>query len=146
MAEPLSGGSSEPIQTRDIAPSSLHVGPLTVRAEAAEVAAFAREAAAPLDGTVPFTFPMRWFAHPEIRAAGKKLVDGEAWILIHESQSFDYDRPLDADVDYRMSIEIIRELEPSRLILRAEIGDKDPCLRAEMVLRIIATDAAEPQA
>lgn len=145
MVESLSGGSIESLQIRDPAPSSVHVGPFTVRARTTEVAAFAREAAAPLDGTVPFTFPVRWFAHPEIQAAGKKLIEGEAWIPIHESQSFDYDRPLDAETDYQMTVEIVRELEPSRLILRAEIGGATPCLRAEMVLRIIATDQGEAE-
>jgi len=147
MAETTSGGSIQPIQhpvagpapDKAAGPLSLRVGPLTVRADAADVAAFAQEAAAPIDGTVPFTFPVRWFSHPEIRAAGTKLVDCEAWVPIHESQSFAYDRPLATDINYQMTIDVIRELEPSRLILRAEIGDADPCLRAEMVLRIIAT-------
>lgn len=156
MAETTSGGSTTPTQhpvpsrapdakgaTAIAAHSFIRVGPLTVRAEAADVAAFAQEAAAPLDGAVPFTFPVRWFAHPDIRAAGTKLIDCESWVPIHESQSFDYDRPLDVEIDYQMTIEVIRELEPSRLILRAEIGDANPCLRAEMVLRIIATSPIE---
>ncbi len=59
------------------------------------------------------------------------------------SQSFDYEQPLEVDIDYQMTVDIIRELEPSRLVLRAEIGDGNMCLRAEMVLRIISTHAPE---
>lgn len=124
-------------------PESLRLGPLQVRASAAEVEAFRRETLAPGEATVPFTFPIRWFTHPEIRNAGAKLVGPEPWVPIHESQSFDYERPLAADHDYEMHLEIIREADPARLVLRAEIGDAAPCLRVEMILRIIPLRALE---
>lgn len=130
-------------------PLSLRVGPLTVRAGAAEVAAFRQETCgyenfgAPSDKSVPFTFPVRWFTHQDIRAAGAGLIGPEPFVPIHKSQSFDYEQPLEAEIDYQMTVDIIREFEPSRLILRAEIGDKNICLRAEMVLRIISTRAPE---
>ncbi len=129
-------------------PLARQVGPLAVRASVAEVEAF-RDATfdGARDKAVPFTFPVRWFAHPMIRAAGAELGGTEPWVPIHESQSFDYDRPLQVEIDYRMMVEIIREIEPARLILRAEIGGMESgaaaCLRMEMILRIIPTLGAE---
>lgn len=126
------------------APDPLRIGPLKVRASAAEVEAFRRETTGgPASKELPFTYPVRWFTHPDIRAAGAGLVGPEPWVPIHESQSFDYDRPLEVDTDYQMMIELSREAEPPRLILRAEIGDTAPCLRSEMVLRIVPTSVLE---
>jgi len=124
------------------------VGPLTVRAGAAEVDAFRRATfEAPSEKGVPFSFPVRWFTHPMIRAAGAELGDSTPWVPIHESQSFDYERPLEIDVDYRMMIDITRESEPARLILRAEITGMESgaadCLRMEMILRIIPIPSPE---
>ena len=160
MVKPSSEGSVGPASRSDtLARASSHqpeidprltrrVGPLTVRAEAAEVAAFRRATSGvPSEKGVPFSFPVRWFAHPMIRAAGAELGDGTPWVPIHESQSFDYERPLEIDVDYRMMIDIIREREPARLILRAEITSMENgaanCLRMEMILRIIPTPSPE---
>lgn len=119
------------------------VGPLTVRASTQEVEAFRRETFAPADTIVPFTFPVRWFAHPDIRAAGESLLGPDGWIPLHELQSFDYERPLARDTDYRMTVDIHCEREPMRLILRAEIGDGATLLRSEMILRIIPATALD---
>ncbi len=147
MAAPSSEGSEVKAASSEFpAVLSLRVGPLTVRADAAEVEAFRREIfATPGDKAVPFTFPVRWLTHPDIRAAGAGLIGSEPWVPIHELQSFDYERPLEIDIDYQMTVEIIREFDPARLILRAEIGDATPCLRTEMILRIIPTGTAENQ-
>lgn len=128
------------------APQTLKIGPLTVRATAREVEAFRAETLAPAEDVVPFTFPVRWFAHPDIRAAAEGLFGSEPWIPLHESQSFDYVAALAIDTDYRMMIDIIREYEPQRLILRAEIGNDGPCLRSEMILRIIPVSAIAGEA
>jgi hypothetical protein len=120
------------------------VGPITVVANAAEVAAFRRETGGDADETgVPFTFPVRWFTHPDIRVAGAGMMDAAPWVPIHESQNFDYERPLVVDKAYQMRVELIREREPSRLILRIEVSDSAPCLRAEMILRIIPMQSAD---
>jgi hypothetical protein len=122
----------------------LRIGPLKVRASAAEVEAFRRETSGgPAAKELPFTFPVRWLTHPDIRAAGASLVDGEPWVPIHESQSFDYERPLEIDTDYQMVVELSREAEPPRLLLRAEISAAVPHLRTEMVLRIVPTSVLE---
>ena len=123
---------------------SLRIGPLKVRASVAEVEAFRRETSGgPAARELPFTYPVRWFTHPDIRAAGAGLVGPEPWVPIHESQTFEYERRLEVDTDYQMVVELSRESEPPRLVLRAEIGDAAPCLRSEMVLRIVPTSALE---
>jgi hypothetical protein len=125
-----------------------------VRADATQVAAFRRatlDVAATDDfGVLPFTFPIRWLARPEIRAAVARLVRGEdsaALLPLHESQVFDYATPLLADVDYCMSVDICREAEPARLVLRAEVGPEANIvhLHMEMVLRIVAVGDTQPE-
>lgn len=131
--------------------SQLAPAPFTVKAEAADVATFQRATCARAPAAergdarhdVPFTFPVRWLAQPEIRAAVSRLVgaaEGEDLLALHESQVFDYAMPLRADVEYRMDVAIGKESEPGRLILRAEVGphDGEIHLRMEMILRIIA--------
>jgi hypothetical protein len=147
-------------------PMRLCVGPLAVKADTAEVATFRH---ATMDvaetgglGMLPFTFPVRWLARPEIRAAVARLVSsdsGAALLPLHESQTFDYTTPLFAGVDYCMSVDICmagekdskNESDPARLILRADIGPEANTvhLRMEMVLRLVATgedvsDASKP--
>jgi hypothetical protein len=120
--------------------SPLHLGPFTVRIEAQASAAFGR-ATGGRAGRVPFTFPVRWLAHPDIRAAAARVIGEAEWIPIHESQSFDVRWPLEVAVDYRMRIEMWREANPPRLLLRAEIATDagEPCLAMEMILRIVST-------
>ncbi len=123
--------------------SPLHLGPFVVRVEAAEAEAFGRATGG--KAGIPFTFPVRWFARPELRAAAAQMMGEAAWLPIHESQSFDYRRPLESDIDYRMRVDMWREAKPARLILRAEIAtDKDePCLSMEMILRIVTMSGAD---
>lgn len=128
------------------APETKRIGPLSVRAGSAEVEAFRRETLAAGDG-VPFTFPIRWFTHPEIRTAATAMLGSAPFVPLHESQSFDYEGEIALDHDYAMVVEIVREHNPARLILRAEIGNERPCLKSEMILRIIpaaANEAATP--
>ncbi|MGO9006800.1 MAG: hypothetical protein ACLQIQ_06100 [Beijerinckiaceae bacterium] len=170
-----------------------------MNADNIQVAAFRR---ATLDGAatddidvLPFTFPVRWLARPEIRAAVVRLIGGadgttavdhgdigsnqskirnvtdsnnleldarsnlgnlrepdrggtpaqrptlpHPALVLHESQSFDYAVPLLANVEYCMIVDICSEGEPTRLVLRAEIGPEKNIahLRMEMVLRIVA--------
>jgi acyl-CoA thioesterase FadM len=117
----------------------LRLGPFAVRTEEAEVEAFARATGGTV-GRIPFTFPVRWFARPELRATVAEMMDEADWVPIHESQSFDYRRPLDIDSDYRMRVEMWREQKPARLILRAEIatGEDELCLSMEMILRVVS--------
>jgi hypothetical protein len=124
--------------------SPLRLGPFAVRTEEAEIEAFARATGGGV-GRIPFTFPVRWLALPELRARAAEMMGEADWVPIHESQSFDYRRPLESDSDYRMRVEMWREQKPARLILRAEIatsGD-ELCLSMEMILRIVTMDGAD---
>ena len=120
-------------------PAERPLGTFTVRATAAEAAAFARETGNPEQG-VPFTFPVRWLARPDFLAAAVEMIGDANWVPIHESQSFDYRAPLAVDKDYAMTVTMKRETEPSRIILLAGIGPVAgaPLLDMEMVLRIVA--------
>ncbi len=117
------------------------LGPFTVRVEVEAAEAFGR-ATGGRAGHIPFTFPVRWLTHPEIRAAAAQMIGEAEWIPIHESQSFDVRRRLEAAVDYRMRIEMWRETKPPRLNLRAEIvTDADElCVAMEMILRIVSCE------
>ncbi len=129
--------------------SPLHLGPFVVRAESAEAEAFGRETRNRAGlARVPFTFPVRWLARPEIRAAAAQMMGGHGWIPIHELQSFDYHTPLEHDVDYTMKVQMSREAKPPRLILRAEIATEhdDLRLRMEMTLRIVTMPAPDERA
>lgn len=127
--------------------SPLRLGPFAVRTEEAEVEAFARATGGTV-GRIPFTFPVRWFARPELRAKVAELMGEADWVPIHESQSFDYRRPLESDSDYRMHVEVWPEQKPARLILRAEIATNEDelCLSMEMVLRIVSVGGPDEPA
>ncbi len=126
--------------------SPLHLGPFAVRVEAEASEAFGRATGARA-GRIPFTFPVRWLAHPQIRAAAARMIGATDWVPIHESQSFDACRRLETGIDYRMRIEMWREARPSRLLLRAKIATdtEEPCLSMEMTLRIVSADGSAAQ-
>jgi hypothetical protein len=129
------------------AESPLRLGPFTVRATPEEAEAFARETGGKA-GHLPFTFPVRWFARADLRTAAARLMGEAAWVPLHESQNFDYRRPLQADVDYHMRVDMWREAKPPRLILRAEIATvaDELCLSMEMILRIVSMSGMEESA
>jgi hypothetical protein len=124
----------------------LHLGPFAVRVDV-EASEIFRRITGGRAGRIPFTFPVRWLAHPEIRAAAARMIGGEDWVPIHESQSFDVRRRLETATDYRMRIEMWREAEPSRLFLRAEIATEadEPCVAMEMILRIVSGERSAAQ-
>jgi hypothetical protein len=118
------------------------LGPFLVRADPANVTAFARQTGGSADH-VPFTFPVRWLARPELQAAAVEMIGDVDWVPIHESQSFDYRAPLLLNTDYEMSVAMKREVEPSRIVVVAHVGPFGDAvhLRMEMILRIIPLPA-----
>jgi hypothetical protein len=120
------------------------LGTFTVRATAAEAAAFRRETGGTGQG-VPFTFPVRWLARADFQAVAVDMIGGANWVPIHESQSFDYQASLAPDTDYEMAVIMKREIEPSRIVLTAQIGvpNHAPHLTMEMILRIIPLPAEQ---
>jgi hypothetical protein len=142
--------ASEPLSDQHDA-GSQRFGPFRVAAAAAEVDAFRRETGwAGLSGEmqalqpVPHTFPMRWLSAPDIRAAVEAKLTSVGGVAFHESQSFNYLRPLDTDQDYLMSLDIDHQETPPRLILRAAITSmsNEPCLNIETILRIVSAAGA----
>jgi hypothetical protein len=123
--------------------SPLNLGPFPVRVEAEASEAFG-SATGGEAGRIPFTFPVRWLARPEIRAAAARMIEEAEWVPIHESQSFEARRPLELAIDYRMRLEMWLETKPLRLFLRAEVAtDADePCLVMDMILRILSENGS----
>lgn len=132
-------------------PTQLSVGPISVKADAAEADAF--RGATPLLGEtgdeLPFTFPMRWLANAEIRAAATRLIGddtGQHVLAWHESQTFDYAAPLRVGETYRLNVHMRRPPEARQIIVAAEIGPSADLvhLRMEMILRVVAIDGGAP--
>ena len=128
---------------------AVRAGPFRVRAEQAEIAAFAlalavNGAGAERSSGIPFTFPIRWLGLPAVREAIIRSVGEPSGLLVHESQSFDYARPLEADRDYALDIEIRRDpVPPHRIVIHAAIHDLagTPIVKLDSVLRAVAMDS-----
>ena len=120
------------------------LGTFVVCASTAEAAAFRRETGGTGQG-IPFTFPVRWLARADFHAVAVEMIGDANWVPIHESQSFDYRAPLAPDTDYEMAVIMKREIEPSRIVLTAQIGvlGEPSHLTMEMILRIIPLPAEQ---
>ena len=127
---------------------AIRLGPFRVRAEKAEIAAFARALSvncgdAERSGGVPFTFPIRWLGSPAVREAIVRSVGEPDGLLVHESQSFDYARPVEADRDYVLVIEVRRDPAlPHRIVIHAAVHDLagDVVVKLDSVLRAVVMD------
>lgn len=120
-----------------------HVGPVAVRADPAEVEAFARALGlCATYGPVPLTFPMRWLGLPAIREPIARELEIAGKLLVHQSQSFAYTRPLDPDADYVISAEAHRD-RSGRIALRATLRDSsgEAVLISEAVVRVVTAAA-----
>ncbi len=131
------------LEPTSLEPMSL--GRFSVTGTAAEADAFRAATGSPSHdpAILPLTFPMRWLAAPAIRGAMTALVsDGVA--LVHEAQTFDYERPLRVDEPYTLSVSARRESDPDRLVLLSAITAEDgaPAARLETVLRLFPLDGS----
>lgn len=137
------------------APSALRLGPFRVSTSHAEVEAFRDETGWAGDGSVrspmqpiqvPHTFPMRWLTVPELWAVLEMKLKKAGGIAIHESQSFTYETPLDADQDYLMTADIDHQMNPERLVVRTLVvtARDEPCLQMETILRIVRAAGSAP--
>ncbi len=118
----------------------LELGQFPVRGTAGEVEAFRRATGAAADGSnLPLSFPMRWLASAEIRGALAALVGHGEIVLVHEGQSFAYERPLQVGQVYVLTLVVRREHAPDRLILDGSLADGDgSCGTLETILRLVA--------
>ncbi|MCI0598881.1 MAG: hypothetical protein L0Y50_09020 [Beijerinckiaceae bacterium] len=120
-----------------------HLPPVRVRTVQAEVAAFLRETGGfGSSGFVPLTFPFRWLGLPIIRGFIMQAMGGDAFLPIHEAQSFVCERELRIDSDYILAGDMSRTEEPPRLTLRIFISSPggELCAKMETVLRIVPID------
>ena len=65
-------------------------------------------------------------------------------IPVHESQMFDYIRPLSSQVPYLLTLGGRREVGPDRLVVEGVVTRADGAVvvRLEMILRLFSSQAA----
>lgn len=116
-------------------PSGIHVGRFPVSAMRAQIAAF-RTALGVLEGVsspeVPLTYPVRWLALPEVRAAIRQSLGAQAGIpfagvLVHLEQKFAFLVPLRADAAYLMDLYLEPAVPLQTFTLHAEISEGQRC-------------------
>ncbi len=114
------------------------LGPLEVVARPEDIAAFAEACGTP-PGEPPATFPLVWLAAPALRSI-LGVAAGPSYLPVHESQSFDYERPLKPGGRYVLSGLARRETGPDRLVvaLQATDGEAHVALTMKTVLRLLA--------
>lgn len=121
------------------------LGPFEVAADAAAVAAFAAATGASNSG-VPATFPIVWLSAPQMKQALRAAVGPDA-LPVHESQSFDYVRPLEIGGVYRLTATARREAKPDRLVIEAEAvtasGEKALAMRTALRIFPLTARAAQ---
>ena len=121
---------------------SVAVGTFAVSAAAADVAAFRRAARLEGGDGLPFTWPIRWLAAPEIRAKLQALMPEDDLVPFHESQTFDYAAPLRKDTPYTLAVTARRETTPERLVVEGRVAaDGVLVATVETVLRLFSTQA-----
>jgi hypothetical protein len=104
---------------------AIRIGPLKVRAAAADVNAFGDALGLPeaLD-SVPLTFPIRFLGLPAVRRAMAGIAGVSHARLLHCSQSFSYRRAVEIDRDYTLDIEIRRARSSAdRIVICATLWD-----------------------
>lgn len=114
------------------------LGPFRFNVDAMRAAAFAHEIGAD-ETRVPLSYPAIWIADPKIFDPVRDLCAAEDIVPVHESQSFSFERALQAGADYDVRVTLRREETPPRLILDAEILDTNGArvAKSETMLRLV---------
>ena len=118
------------------------LGAFAVAASAEEADAFRGATGLPLGGSsLPLTFPMRWLATQAVRDSLTGLVSEPEIVLVHESQSFDYEAPLQVGTLYTLSLKGRRKTDPDQLVVDGTIADPNgiTLARIETILRLFST-------
>ena len=124
--------------------STADIGTFAVSADADDVAAFRRAARLDESDALPFTWPIRWMARPDIRAALTALVPEPDLVPFHESQTFDYAAPLRAGTGYMLAVTARRDGAPERLVVEGVLSaDGARVATIETVLRLFSTGARD---
>ena len=114
------------------------LGPMDVVADPETIARF-RSALGAAAADIPATFPVVWLGRPAVREALRPVL-GPGLLLIHESQSFDYERPLKSGARYVLTGVARRESERDRLIVAARAHEADAgvlSVTMQSVLRLV---------
>lgn len=130
----------------------ISVGPIEVRTDAADVAAFTSALGLQRGfGPVPLTFPIRWLSLPAIRPIVVSRLGLSGEMVVQQSQTFTYHRNLAADRDYNFTVEARRERMPAdRTILHGTVRDSAGAIVATLdtllrTFRPNATRNGEPR-
>lgn len=123
----------------------INIGPIAVRTDAADVAAFASALGLQRSfGPVPLTFPIRWLSLPAIRPIVIRGLGLTGKMVVQQSQTFTYHRGFAADCDYDLTVEARRERTPAdRTILHGTVRDSGGAIVATLdtLLRTFGPDA-----
>ncbi len=114
------------------------LGPFEVAARPDRIEAF-RSATGGSGAAVPATFPIVWLSLPALNEALKAAV-GPGRLPVHETQSFDYERPLKPGETFVLAGVARREPSPERLVVSVEARGADGhiALTMKSVLRVVA--------
>ena len=131
-----------------MSPQATTLGTFAVIGTAEEAKAYraATGMAAEPSYVLPLTFPMRWLATTEVRAAIATLVPQPDLVLVHESQTFDYVSPLRAGERYAMTLTARRKTDPDQLIVDGVIASLEGKHAAtlETILRLFSSASGPP--
>lgn len=141
-----------------VQPPGHPVGRFQVHASPAEASAFRQALGVTGTGTgpgLPLTYPVRWLALPEVRAAVQQALGGATGtgqpgeappgVLVHLQQRFTYASPLQAGARYAMALYLEADAQLDSFAVHAEIlSDDRLCCRAEGRFALVA-QAIAPQ-
>lgn len=124
-------------------PEETVLGPFEVATRSADIAGFAAATGAPA-GEIPATFPIVWLSAPALKDALREAA-GADFLPVHESQSFDYLRPLARDATYRLVAVARRESAPERLVVEASVTELSgaAALNMRAALRLVPLAGGE---
>jgi hypothetical protein len=120
------------------------IGPHRLTVDPVKAQAYAREIGH--DGvSVPVAYPSVWLTEPSVYDPVRALCAQLDVVPVHESQRFDFVRPLVAGESYDLNASLRREPKPPRLILEATLTATDgaPVGRIETMLRLVSRKALE---
>jgi len=119
---------------------SIRLPAIRVRIEPSEIAAFS--AATKATGNpdfVPLTFPCRWLALPDVRMLILRMIGGDGYLPVHEAQSFSYEKRLEANTPYILTVTAESKNQPRRIVLQMKVSTENGsiCARLETILRSV---------
>lgn len=128
-------------------PLVVRLPPFDVQTERGDVAAFRAALGQEPGEGVPLTFPIRWLASPEVQDRLRGVAGDQHVLLVHESQSFAYERLPEAGRTYRLFVTLRRESgRAERAVVHGRIVDPQGAAvgEVETVLRLVEPPGSSP--